>query len=102
MSKYKITWASSTVYRCERCKTWYTRFPDFMGEPFDKGDECERCGNTSFISSKGRPFGIKSEGLKYIQEQWDDDEDFWVDWIIDNKLESTIKTEPQLEPTEQE
>jgi hypothetical protein len=100
MSEYKIIWASSSVFKCERCHTWYMRFPDFMGEPFDKGSECEKCGCTSFELNKGRPYGIKSEGLKYIQEEWDGNEQFWINWVKDNNLQDTIKTEPKFEEIE--
>lgn len=82
MGKYKIIWASSTVWKCSNGH-WYLRIPDFIGEPFDKGSECEICGVTSFKSKKGRPFGIKSKDILKIQEMWDSDEDFWISWLID-------------------
>ncbi len=98
MGKYKIIWASSTVYRCYQCKSWIIRYPDFMGEPFDKGDYCEKCGCTSVTFSPGRPYGKKSQALKNIQEEWDSNEEFWIEWVLDTPMEylKTIKTEPPL------
>lgn len=49
----------STVYRCTRCNSWYCRLPTFLAE-LDKGDICEKCGCTSFLELKGRPYGCKS------------------------------------------
>jgi hypothetical protein len=99
MAKYKIIWASSTVYHCRTCKSWVLRYPDFMGEPFDKGYGCEKCGCTSVTLSKGRSYGKKSVALKEFQREWDENEDFWIDWIYETDSMNTIKTIPELPRT---
>jgi len=101
MSKYRIIWASSTVWHCTNGH-WWMRYPDFMGEPFDKGSECEICGVTSFKPSKGRPFGIKSQAMKEIQSDWDYQEEFWIGWVIEQaelmgyNIKNIIKTIPEF------
>lgn len=97
MAKYKLIWASSTVFRCSNCSVWILRFPDFMGYPFDKGYQCERCGCTSVRLSVGRPYGTKSKALAEFQKEWDEDEDFWIKWVSGMEFYDTIKTIPPLE-----
>ena len=98
MSKYKIVWASSTVFKCASCQTWIIRFPDFMGEPFDKGWECENCGCTSVTFQNGRPFGIKSKEMESFQAEWDESENSFIEWISEAELQDTIKTIPPFVP----
>lgn len=100
MSKYKIIWASSTVFRCTSCKTWIIRYPDFLGDPFDKGWECEKCGCTSVRLSKGRPFGIKSKEMELFQDEWSENEDSFIRWVSDAELQDTIKTIPPFVPVQ--
>jgi len=61
----------SVKFICTGCHRWYTRFPAFLGNILDKGDYCEHCGCTSFISSRGRPFGPKSRQWKIILDEWE-------------------------------
>jgi hypothetical protein len=71
-SKYKLLRASSTVATCTSCKTWVDRWPDFMGEPFDKGYQCEKCGCTSVALRPGRPFGPKHKDWESIVYWWNE------------------------------
>lgn len=96
MAQYKLISASSTVYRCSNCKTWIIRYPDFMGEPFDKGWQCEKCGCTSVSLSKGRPFGRKSKDIADLEVSLNEDMSFQKPFIILSELEDTVKTKPPL------
>jgi rRNA maturation endonuclease Nob1 len=53
----------SYVYKCASCNTFYSRLPVWDG--LDKGDQCDKCGCTSFSVTQGRPYGPKSR-------QWPD------------------------------
>lgn len=56
----RIRLINSMVYRCYSCGTWYVRVPAFDLD-CGKGDECLRCGCTSFKNTPGRPYGPKSK-----------------------------------------
>ena len=58
----------SVVYRCGRCRTWYLRYPLFLCE-LDKGDECEKCGCSSFSEEEGRPYGSHSSSWTYFMSE---------------------------------
>lgn len=62
----------TTVVRCAHCKTWYTRYPSFSGGILDMGDECEKCGCTSFFEVPGRVVGVKSKYFKFWHEELSD------------------------------
>lgn len=99
MNKYKLIWASSTVYRCANCKAWIIRQPDFMGEPFDKGWQCEKCGCTSVSMSKGRPFGKKSKEISWLEKRLNEDMNLsgsHLPFIVMFELVDTVKTIPAL------
>jgi len=70
MSVPKLLRARSTVITCAACGAWYTRIPAFMGDALDKGDQCERCGATSFRYREGRPLGPKSQHWNAVLADW--------------------------------
>ena len=94
--KVKLLWASATVYTCCQCHCWIDRIPDFMGEPFDKGYECEQCGCTSVNLRPGRPFGPKSARWKDVLLDWDEYYEFILEIIEACGYWDIVKTEPPL------
>ena len=48
---------------CCSCRQHYITLPIMQG--LDKGDECSRCGNTSFTNKRGRVIGKKSKQFDY-------------------------------------
>jgi len=61
----------SWVIRCGRCKAWWYRLPQFMGDGSgDKGDYCEKCGCTSVTITEGRPFGPRSKRWPMYLKEW--------------------------------
>jgi hypothetical protein len=68
-----------------------------MGEPFDKGYECEKCGCTSVNLRPGRPFGPKSAQWKDVLLAWNEYYDFILGIIRDFGCWDIVKTEPPLE-----
>ena len=63
------------VARCASCKVWYTRYPIFAGLG-DKGDQCHKCGCTSFSISPGRPIGPKSQHWEWVLNMWNEITEF--------------------------
>ena len=64
----KIRAIRSQVWICAACHMWLGRMPVYAGEG-DKGDCCERCGNTSMIIRDGRPFGPRSSQWEWLIEE---------------------------------
>lgn len=67
--KYVLLWARSTVYRCSDCNKFIERSPDFMGEPFDKGYQCE-CGCTSVNCKPGKKFTSEDKKWGEVKAAW--------------------------------
>jgi hypothetical protein len=95
--KCELLLAESTVCTCAYCGCWIGRFPDFMGEPFDKGYECDVCGATSIKHRKGRPFGHKSKQWPEILEYWNTYYDEIIDMIRAFDLYKIVITNPPLQ-----
>ena len=72
---HKITLIHSQVWRCARCKTWFIRSPVVVGLS-GMGEQCDRCGCSSFVGTPGRPFGPTSKSwdwaLILINDIFDD------------------------------
>lgn len=82
----------TTVVRCNHCHTWYCRFPSFFEDGLD-GDfaECEKCGCTSFVYSKGRPVGNHSHLYENYLKEWNEEKLYWneyPDFIQERKLQN--------------
>lgn len=59
----------SEVLICASCHAWYSRFPIFL-DGDSKGDQCDKCGCTSFIVREGRSYGPKSKQWKWIEKEF--------------------------------
>jgi hypothetical protein len=73
----------SHAIRCNGCKRWLGRLPQWMNAELGNGHSCEHCGCTSVIVSTGRPFGpryrywqslvdefAEYERLKMLDDPW--------------------------------
>ena len=67
----KLLRCETIVYGCAACKRMYDHVPAFLGDILDKGDSCIYCGNSSFISRPGRPFGPKYKHWANILIDWE-------------------------------
>ena len=63
-----ITLMPSIVFRCGQCRAWYVRMPIYCG--LDKGDQCDKCGCTSFHGTAGRAYGLRSRRWPMIMSDW--------------------------------
>ena len=61
----KLRKVFSTRIRCSSCHAWYVRIPKWAD--LDKGDQCSKCGSTSFRHEDGRPFGPRSRYWKRLE-----------------------------------
>lgn len=87
----KLVSAESNVMTCASCGTWYERYPAFM-DGDSKGDQCDRCGCTSFKVREGRPYGPKSKDWKWILEAF---EKTWK--YFDPEEAELVITDPPLQ-----
>ena len=87
----KLLLARSVVVTCASCKAWYMRYPAFMGDDLDKGDQCLRCGVTSFTMREGRPYGPKSKDWDWILSMWAELYSVLMDDIYLKELLDTVK-----------
>lgn len=70
--KPKLLLAKSYVFTCYSCGAWQYRSPQIFGDGSDgKGDQCHKCGCTSFNIREGRPYGTKSKEWEWITKEFD-------------------------------
>jgi len=87
----KLLSAKSEVLECASCHAWYARYPTFLGGD-SKGDQCDKCGCTSFTVRSGRPYGPKSQQWVWISEE------FAKCWkYFDPETAEDVVTVPSLE-----
>lgn len=65
----RIVGVKTTVFRCGRGH-WYCRLPNYAD--LDKGDQCEKCGVTSFYRRPGRTIGRKSKQWPHLIKELDE------------------------------